>query len=389
LGFKNSVINFLSKSFRALAFSVPLAGMIYVGITKSPEVGASAPEKTPHAQTDEAADAAVKPLTLELPEVPASPKLTEFPLEISDEVVLTFHDNESYERAKNYLENVAYETYMEAPVSDEIRKAFVVADALTPYPYEFWQGQAFAESSFNVKALNEETLARGIMQMTPDTLLEILYGMKDKPQYGFIPEAQLVTRTFDKKQVAHYSVQDGIDKNGLIALVAYDPLKAVMVAAEFNSKYLTRLQEMYPEQEMSSVHAYLLHWQGYSGSQKIFDAKPETPAVDVYGAKSGVVQNHKTIFYEDPKHAKGERTVKDMLTYLQTNRGLGEIEIPIIAAWKATSTSVSYIPQSDITVAEKYKETLGPMVSLRPERRPASIALNSSQKPAPATLEPG
>lgn len=310
----------------------------------------------------------------------------EYTLSINDDLSLTFKDRKYYDRAKYLMESPALETYMGAAVSDEIRAALVAGDALTPYPYAFWQGQAFAESSFRKNALNEATLARGIMQMTPSTTLEILYDMKDKPQYGFIPEAQLVTKKFDKEWVASYSVVDGIDEQALVASVAYDPLKAVMVAAEYNSKYFALLQDKYPDAEMTSVNAYVLHWQGYAGSQKLFNADPETPAVKVYGAKSDVVQNHKTIFYEDAENTKGPRTVEEMFSYLETDRGLGNIEIPKIAEWGGSPASVSYIPLSEMEVAEKYKESLAPLISRIPKKRPDIMTASNRPMPKPSDL---
>lgn len=302
----------------------------------------------------------------------------EYTLQINDRLSLTFQDRDSYDRARYLMESAEFESYMGAPVSPEIRAAFVVGDSLTPYPYEFWQGQAFAESTFRVNALNESTLARGIMQMTPATTLEILYDMRDKPEYAFIPETQLVTKTFDENWVASYSVLDGIDEQGLVASVAYDPLKAVMVAAEFNSKYFSLLQERYPDQEMTSVHAYALHWQGYSGSQKLFNADPETPAVNVYGAESGVVQNHRSIFYENAEEAEGERSVQDMLAYLESNRGLGSIPIPTLADWNGSATQISYRPVSVTALAEHYRESLAPLVSRIPKPRPDRTATDNS-----------
>jgi len=298
----------------------------------------------------------------------------EYTLRINDQLSLSFKDRDSYDRARYLMESSEFETYMGAPVSREIRTAFVVGDALTPYPYEFWQGQAFAESSFRKNAMNEATLARGIMQMTPATTLEILYDMRNKPEYAFIPETQLVTKTFDENWVASYSVLDGIDEQGLVANVAYDPLKAVMVAAEFNSKYFSLLQERYPDQDMTSVHAYALHWQGYSGSQKLFNADPETPAVNVYGANSGVVQNHRSIFYEDAEKAEGERTVQDMLAYLESNRGLGNIAIPDLAEWEGSRTEISYRPVSLASLTEHYSASLAPLVSRIPTPRPDRTA---------------
>ncbi len=330
--------------------------------------------------------------------VPSAPVQVadEYLLPINDSVSLTFADRDSYDRAMYLMESSEFKTYMGAPVSDEIRAAFVVGDALTPYPYEFWQGQAFAESTFNEKALNAATLARGIMQMTPDTTLEILYDMKDDPRYGFIPETQLVTKTFDDKWVASYSVLDGIDKQAVVASVAYDPLKAVMVAAEFNSKYLSLLQDRYPDMEMTSVHAYALHWQGYNGSQKLFNADAKTPAATVYGEASDVVKHHETIFYEDAKNKTGPRSVEDMLSYLETNRGLGNITIPDIAEWVASPVSVSYKPVNAATLTEHYRQTLAPLVSLVPKARPDlstreesrlnTTAMMMRPKPKPADL---
>lgn len=294
-------------------------------------------------------------------------------IDIRDDITLTFDDEESYKRTLSLMHDPEFAQYKGLAIPQDVRNALAMADAMTPYPYEFLVGQAYAESKFDKEADNPDSTALGLMQTLKDTTLEILYDMKSDPAYSFIPERELVTRSFDKAGKAIYSVIPGIRERDVHASVAKDPVKALFIATEFNEKYLAPIEAKYPDRTFTSVDAYTIHWQGPGGARKLLDANPDSKAASLYGASSEIVQSHKSIFYKG-SNVKRPRTVEEVFSHLETVRGLGDTPISI-NAWSQPSAIMAYTgePSSYLFNSFGFQKTLAPTVSVRPKPRPAHL----------------
>lgn len=291
-------------------------------------------------------------------------------IDIRNDITLTFDDEESYKRTLSLMHDPEYATFKGLEIPQDVRNALAMADAMTPYPYEFLVGQAYAESKFVTDAKNPDTTATGLMQTLKDTTLEILYDMQSDPTYSFIPERDLVTRRYNKDGKAIYSVQAGVNANAVHQSVAKDPVKALFIATEFNEKYLAPIEAKFPDRTFTSVDAYTVHWQGPGGARKLFDANPSSRAASVYGASSNIVQTHKSIFYKGSNVAR-PRTVEEVFAHLESVRGLGDTPISV-NSWEQPGTVMGYTgePQNFLLETFGVRTSFAPSVSLRPKPRP-------------------
>lgn len=331
--------------------------------------------QNPRGKDDLVVAETVAPLVIEEP----APMI----IDIRQDITLTFGDEESYKHTLSLMNDPEYATYMGLEIPQDVRNALAMADAMSPYPYEFLVGQAYAESKFDIEADNPDSSALGLMQTLKATTLEILYDMQSDPAYSFIPERELVTRSFNEDGKAVYSVIKGVDVASVHESVAKDPVKALFIATEFNEKYLAPIEARFPDRTFTSVDAYTVHWQGPGGARKLFNANPESNAASIYGASSDIVQTHKSIFYKGSNESR-PRTVEEVFAHLETVRGLGDTPISI-NSWEQPNTTMAYTGEPDdyLLVSFGFQKSLAPTVSVRPMPRPDWLAASFDEANVP------
>ncbi|MFA5591714.1 MAG: hypothetical protein WC989_00170 [Micavibrio sp.] len=267
-------------------------------------------------------------------------------LDMGSGVTLKFAKFSDYMKTVDFLANGVEKSFKGVAIPDELNKAFVVADVMTPYPYQYWMRTAFAENGFHIDRMNPDTKARGFSQIIPSTALEILYDMRKSGKYPHIPESAMVERyteiAKDGKKYLRFRVGDGVDEDKLLESVLNNPMKAIFVTAEYNDKYFKNLEQLIGS-DLTSLHGYTVHWQGGTGAAnlwKTYEKDPDAPAYSMYaaGAKHKAVRFNRHMFFDRKGNA---RSFENMLNYIAAERGLGKIKFGNIKNWQAPSVGIS------------------------------------------------
>ncbi|HEY8963661.1 MAG TPA: hypothetical protein VIN59_04270, partial [Alphaproteobacteria bacterium] len=145
------------------------------------------------------------------------------------------------------------------------------------------------------------------------------------------PETQDVIRETYKdkndKTRFRFKVRDGIDEDAFLEKILFDPMKAVFVAEANITRYLNTLD--IEGRNPNGLDAYLLHWQGPGGAQKLFDAAmadPSQPAYLVFASslQSKMVSGNLSMFVDENNQP---RSIENMLTYIQSDRGIEPVPL--------------------------------------------------------------
>lgn len=251
-------------------------------------------------------------------------------LALTEGYAMTFTRLADFEAAQKQITTNLRTSFKGLPIPPEVNKALITASIMTPYSYDYWVGKAYAESKFDAEAFNKSTKARGLFQFLPKSAMEILYYMGKSGQYGFIPETEQVERKTVKtkggKRKFVFEAAEGVDQQELLKTVLNDPLKSAFMAAEYNERYLKSL-DLPKGMEATTLTAYIVHWQGNRGAQKLYDAYENNPnqaawRVFAKSTRATIVQDHKSLFFT--RNGKGRaRTLKELLGHLAEARGIG------------------------------------------------------------------
>lgn len=252
-------------------------------------------------------------------------------MDVGDGQLVAFANFDDFMKMRDLLENVLP---LRPDIPLEVRPALTLASVMTPFPFEYWVGKADTEATFNPRAFNESTKARGLFQFLPATALETLFYMEKSGQYPQVPETALVERHSIKDKEGklirfEFGVAEGVDKTALLEKVLFDPIKSAFMADAYYSRYLRNLDV--PENEpITTQHAYIVHWQGGAGGQKLYNAyyngNPDQLAYPVFAQSmdARIVKDNYPLFIDSNGNP---RTIENMLGYISDNRGVGEYEI--------------------------------------------------------------